>query len=1021
MPLRAQETTPPKQSSLPVERVLTQEESSSFTVGGPDAFGYTYADSNEASCTTTFNDISGINPGLGLGDDGEASVSLPFTFNYYGNDITALRIGNNGGILINNLTGDVPFNNSALPSGDANLANGVILPFWDDIDSDTGDVYTATVGVAPDRQFIIQWHQRPHFSNVGDSTFQVIFYESSNKIDFVYQDVIFGNPSFDNGASATVGLQQNSGNALQYSFNQPIIADGLAICFSPPSGPGISLEKTVGLDASSCATDDSLVVLPNTEVTYCYEVINVGTVTLTQHDLVDDQLGVLLANDTLSLPPGASTFITASVVIITDTVNNAVWTAYNPGSADVVTATDTAMVTIFTPPVIPADSYGYIVDGNCATTFNDISGINLGLGLLDDGETSVSLPFTFNYYGNNITELRVGNDGGILINNLTGDVPFNNSALPSGDANLANGVILPFWDDIDSDTGDVYTATVGVAPDRQFIIQWHQRPHFSNVGDSTFQVILYEGSNNIDFVYEDVVFGNASFDNGASATVGLQRDSSNALQYSYNEVLVFDGQAICFMAPPNVPPVANDDDYFAVPNMPLSVSAPGVLANDTDANNPLSALTVITVTNPSSGSLELVGNGAFTYTAPVDFTGVVTYTYLITDGTDISNIATVTITVGAVPLIVINEILQHPAAVLDANGEWFEIYNADSNVIDLNGWRITDNLDSHLITATVVVPVGGYAVLCRDSNPATNGGVVCDYEYGDSIQLSNDADFITLSQGAVVDTVAYDGGVEFPDPDGVSMCLMEASTDNSVGSNWSLSTTAFGDGDLGSPGAANLDCMPPNLPPVANDDGYSMNENSSLVVDTVANGVLGNDVDPEGGTLTTTILITDVVVGVLDLNVDGTFTYTPPVDFLGAVTFTYRTTDTVHLSNVATVYINVTDCSLGAEARVTVCVRAEGADVYLDWGSHWQTGGGYEVHRSTMPYYTPDVTTLTATMSINSWQFIDLNAVGEATANYYYYVVPLGCTPCAPTSNHVAEFDYEVVIGSSGLAVDGKD
>jgi hypothetical protein len=44
-----------------------------------------------------------------------------------------------------------------------------------------------------------------------------------------------------------------------------------------------------------------------------------------------------------------------------------------------------------------------------------------------------------------------------------------------------------------------------------------------------------------------------------------------------------------------------------------------------------------------------VGDGGFTYTPPEDFSGVVTFTYQATDGNELSNVATVTINVEALP------------------------------------------------------------------------------------------------------------------------------------------------------------------------------------------------------------------------------------------------------------------------------------------------------------------------------------------------------------------------------------
>lgn len=108
--------------------------------------------------------------------------------------------------------------------------------------------------------------------------------------------------------------------------------------------PAIELNKTVGTDPSVCATGDSIVVVAGTEVTYCYEVTNSGNVTLTLHDLVDDQLGVLLDDLAYALAPGASAFLTASATITQTTVNTAEWIATD---GDVSASdTDTATVTI---------------------------------------------------------------------------------------------------------------------------------------------------------------------------------------------------------------------------------------------------------------------------------------------------------------------------------------------------------------------------------------------------------------------------------------------------------------------------------------------------------------------------------------------------------------------------------------------------------------------------------------------------------------------------------------------------
>ena len=71
-----------------------------------------------------------------------------------------------------------------------------------------------------------------------------------------------------------------------------------------------------------------------------------------------------------------------------------------------------------------------------------------------------------------------------------------------------------------------------------------------------------------------------------------------------------------------------------------------VLANDTDVDG--DTLTPIQVSGPSNGTLILNGDGTFRYSPNSNFNGTDSFTYKVTDGTLESNVATVTITVGAV-------------------------------------------------------------------------------------------------------------------------------------------------------------------------------------------------------------------------------------------------------------------------------------------------------------------------------------------------------------------------------------
>jgi predicted outer membrane repeat protein len=93
-------------------------------------------------------------------------------------------------------------------------------------------------------------------------------------------------------------------------------------------------------------------------------------------------------------------------------------------------------------------------------------------------------------------------------------------------------------------------------------------------------------------------------------------------------------------------PVALDDAYTAGKNVTLHVAAPGVLGNDSDANN--DPLTATLHTGPTHGALALALDGGFTYTPTLDYLGEDTFVYIASDGA-LTDTATVTLTMAPLP------------------------------------------------------------------------------------------------------------------------------------------------------------------------------------------------------------------------------------------------------------------------------------------------------------------------------------------------------------------------------------
>jgi len=95
-------------------------------------------------------------------------------------------------------------------------------------------------------------------------------------------------------------------------------------------------------------------------------------------------------------------------------------------------------------------------------------------------------------------------------------------------------------------------------------------------------------------------------------------------------------------------PVAEDDLYGTASGNNLSVDPPGVLANDSDDDG--DPLTAVLVSAPVSGGVvNVFDDGGFEYEPPAGFTGTDSFTYQAYDGNDLSNVATVEVTVSGTP------------------------------------------------------------------------------------------------------------------------------------------------------------------------------------------------------------------------------------------------------------------------------------------------------------------------------------------------------------------------------------
>ncbi|PLX49043.1 MAG: hypothetical protein C0613_09195 [Desulfobulbaceae bacterium] len=167
----------------------------------------------------------------------------------------------------------------------------------------------------------------------------------------------------------------------------------------------------------------------------------------------------------------------------------------------------------------------------------------------DDDKQLVNIGFTFNFAGTDYSQLRILSNGALHLGTDLGfHKDYTNEALPITNvgqgpcsASPADRVIAGYWDDLEpSRGGSVTYETMGTAPNRIFVASWINVPHYSHSGSYTFQIILYETSNEIKFQY------GAGNTNGTSATIGIEVSDTDYTEYSFNTSSVTNGDAILF-------------------------------------------------------------------------------------------------------------------------------------------------------------------------------------------------------------------------------------------------------------------------------------------------------------------------------------------------------------------------------------------------------------------------------------------------------------------------------------------
>lgn len=212
--------------------------------GGPDAFGYTWIDTEEyPGLLTNWQSISSLGTTVALsGDDEYKLITLPFEFPFYGVRRSNLNISTNGRLTFDNNTQTNDYSNAAIPSSAS--PNAFIAPFWDDLlQGDLGKIYARHN--TDDNCFVIEfshwnyWIDLMSGSYGGDINFQVVLYPNGD----IIMNYGLINAEVD---QATVGIENDEGTTgLNIVYNGDYLQSNMAIFITPALPVTVSLEEAV--------------------------------------------------------------------------------------------------------------------------------------------------------------------------------------------------------------------------------------------------------------------------------------------------------------------------------------------------------------------------------------------------------------------------------------------------------------------------------------------------------------------------------------------------------------------------------------------------------------------------------------------------------------------------------------------------------------------------------------------------------------------------------------------------------
>ena len=161
----------------------------------------------------------------------------------------------------------------------------------------------------------------------------------------------------------------------------------------------------------------------------------------------------------------------------------------------------------------------------------NIQNTGTALNLQDDQMSGMKdLGFSFTHYGNDYTQANISMNGFLTFNSNFSVNNYRNYMSETLPASGFNFSIMPLWTDLINSGGtqNPYIQTFGEtsATDQYFVVGWYNAQEYSRSGNlNSFEAILYETSNVVEFRYDKIDISNHNI------TIGMQGNNTQSLTH----------------------------------------------------------------------------------------------------------------------------------------------------------------------------------------------------------------------------------------------------------------------------------------------------------------------------------------------------------------------------------------------------------------------------------------------------------------------------------------------------------